>query len=105
MKLQMGSQKSSIGQIGELFLQFTLSRCSLLICQIFTHDQFYCPLWAIVGKIVAEQFIPVHFGKEAIDSGFGQKTTAWSSSGKKPVATGSRQKHSLYDRLCYDTKF
>lgn len=31
--------------------RFTLSTCNLLICQIFTHERFYCPLWATVGKL------------------------------------------------------
>lgn len=30
---------------------FCVSLCNLLICQIFTHEQFYCPLWATACKL------------------------------------------------------
>lgn len=36
---------------GESSLHFSLSTCNLLICQVFTREQFYRPLWASAGKL------------------------------------------------------
>lgn len=48
MNLQMRSQKSLSAK---LEYPFCISPCNLLICQIFTHEWFRCPLWATVGKL------------------------------------------------------
>lgn len=48
MNLQMRSQKLLSAK---LEYPFCISPCNLLICQIFTHEWFCCPLWATVGKL------------------------------------------------------
>lgn len=86
--------------IGEPCLHFTLSRCNSLICQIFTHEQFYCPLWATVGKLCLFQWIP---GKKKLSMVLVRKQQP-EVAGEKKHSCNRQQTKWVHSRCCIKKK-